>query len=102
MSNITTFAQLKQAMQEYIAPKRPNEVVEDADVLWFVCTEQARVLSNSGSLSDIASLFSDGIQPMTKAGVDEFLETLNEDESEEVEDDERETLTDRFADFFGS
>lgn len=60
-----------------------KEVVSHADIIWFVCLYNARVVSEAYSLKDIAAMFSEGVAKIdTMHDVQEFLNSLYEEFTE--------------------
>lgn len=57
--------------------------VREADIIWLVCIVNARMVSDSFTIKDIAALFKDGIDRVESlADVQAFLDTLYEEDVE--------------------
>jgi hypothetical protein len=82
--------------------------VDDNQLCWFVCVQEARATLDLG-IKDIASLFSDGIEPInTLDKVQEYINTLYEFEEDgtidwnnEFNDDQLDFLIDAVYSFYG-
>lgn len=75
---ITTFAKLKKVMQQWLLlTADPVKVTTDADVLRFVAAQKVSETADF-STRDMVTLFVDGIRPMSKRAVKDWLEIAEE------------------------
>lgn len=96
---ITTYEELLARIRE-LAGKQFDEMIENETeltphrkekqiVYWFVAIRQAATLNEMASEKDTAWLFMNGIAPMDQEGVEEWLETLYQDDDWEEDQKER-------------
>jgi len=96
---IVTLAALKKEMQKYLLlTAETDKVVSDKAVLRLVAAQHAHELSDMGR-RDTINLFVDGIKPVSKRSVREWLEVA--EECAEGVDDDRPNWLDLFEDFYG-
>jgi hypothetical protein len=96
---ITTYNDLKGALQMWLIYTANDErTTTDADVLRFIAVQNAGELSDMGR-RDTINLFIEGIPPMSKERVVEWLEIA--EECADGDDDARPDWEDLFEDFYG-
>ncbi len=67
-----------------------GETITDEDLIWFVCMQEAESLLDSCRTKDIASLFRNGVTPISNLyHVQEHLDTRFEDGEEYHEEQNR-------------
>jgi hypothetical protein len=96
---LTTFDLLKTALQAWlIDTANEDKVTTDADVLRFIAAQNAHELHDMGR-RDTINLFVEGIPPMSKERVVEWLEIA--EECAEDDPDSRPDWDVLFEDFYG-
>jgi hypothetical protein len=76
---IKTVDELRAFMESVI-----GEVVTDANLIWFVCVCNARLVSETCSIKDMAALFSEGVAKIDKlSDVQAYLDTVYEEFTED-------------------
>lgn len=85
---IRTVDQLRDFMQSAVTDF--GEPIEDKDLIWFVCMQEAEALLDSCSTKDIASMFLSGIPAINSlADVQAHIDTRFEDGEEYHEDNNK-------------
>ena len=79
-------------------PVTPARVEEAA--VWFVCVINSRSIDDM-STRERAELFRDGVKPADSTDVDEYIEQINEIETDSPNDDATEMVKDDLARHFG-
>ncbi len=74
-----------EALRTYMASIKGEEV-SDGDLIWFVCTLNAGMHFDCGSIKDLASVFLMGVAPATFDDVQYWLDTQFEESDEEDEE----------------
>lgn len=58
--------------------------IEDEDLIWFVCYQNASMIFNGYTTKDLAAMLRDGVDPTNDiVAVQEYLNTLYDDMDEE-------------------
>ena len=96
---IVTFEHLQQELQKYLLTTAEiDKVCNEKDVIRFIAAQRAHELNDMGR-RDTINMFVEGLAPMGKGDVVDWLESV--EECAEDDDDARPDWDDLFEDFYG-